>query len=95
MKYTKDDFTGFFDNVKFFIKPTTATTSDSTEELQELEIKFVCKDCKSLISREQLSSSEGQYVFPYTQSGLPEYHKAIFFCPDCVQRHRMNVRVKE
>lgn len=71
--FNRDDFTGFFDNYKFFINPET----------NEIEIKFICKDCKKIMSKDEMLN--GHHQMKISGPGGPlEYHTAIFICRDCV-----------
>ncbi len=77
--YNLEEFTGFFDNYKFFINPET----------NEIEIKFICKDCKTLMSKEEML--KGNYQLRVAGPGGPlSYHTAIFRCVECALKLKLS-----
>ena len=80
--FNREDFTGFFDNYKFFINPET----------NELEIKFICIDCKKVMDHDEML--RGRYRIHTSGPGEPlQYHTAIFRCGDCV--HKLSTKVED
>lgn len=83
-----NQYGGYFDNIKFFVKNATAEVGldPTTQNLFELEVKFVCENCKVLINHEDLG--KGSFTIPCTPNGIIEYHKAKYFCEVCTQKNR-------
>ena len=71
-----DNFYGFFNNYKFYLNPET----------NELEIKFVCEDCKMIMTREEMLAG-GYQMKIIGDNGPLEYHTAQFRCRDCAMAY--------
>lgn len=72
-----EKFTGWFDNYKFFINPET----------NEIEIKYICNDCKTIMTHDQML--KGQYSINVPSQGAPfAYHTAKFWCKDCALKRK-------